>query len=168
MSRDDINDLREARINPPTRRREDRDILDIDHYAPFLLNAVSNAWSRNTSAVYRREFGLSLLDWRIISMLNIEPGITASRICDVIRLDKAAVSRALRQLMDKDLLEIEQASTDPRKRLWWLSEAGQKVHEAMLATALSFESELVSGIPARDLDTFLRVMRRMLTNIDPK
>ncbi|WP_378943242.1 MarR family winged helix-turn-helix transcriptional regulator [Paracoccus sp. R86501] len=156
------------RIAAPTRDRDGTRILDIDHYAPFLLNAVSNAWSRNTSAIYRRDFGLSLVDWRIIAMLNIEPGITASRICDVIRLDKAAVSRSLKHLSEKELLRTQQPSNDPRKRLWWLSEAGLKTHDTLLAVALSCEEGLLSGVAAGDLDIFLKVMRQMLHNIDPK
>lgn len=156
------------RISSPTRKRDGVVILDIDHYAPFLLNAVSNAWGRKTSTIYRRDFGLGLVDWRVMAMLNIEQGITASRICDVIRLDKAAVSRSLKQLSEQGLLRSEQLSNDPRKRLWWLSELGLETHEAVLLVALSCEKELVTGVSPTDLEIFLRVMRQMLTNIDPK
>ncbi|WP_245752492.1 MarR family winged helix-turn-helix transcriptional regulator [Poseidonocella pacifica] len=164
---DEIKDPAE-RIANPTLDRDGTLILDIDHYAPFLLNAVSSAWGRKTSAIYRRDFGLGLVDWRVMAMLNIEPGITASRICDVIRLDKAAVSRSLKQMLEKGLLHFEQPSNDPRKRLWRLSEAGQTSHEAVLGVALACERDLVDGISPSELDTFLRVMRQMLSNIDPK
>lgn len=156
-----------TRSPSPTRDRDGTEILDISNYAPFLLNAVSNAWGRKTSTIYRRDFGLGLVEWRVIAMLNIEPEITASRICDVIRLDKAAVSRSLKVLLQKGLLQYEQVSNDPRKRLWRLSEEGLKTHEALLAVALSCESELVSDIPQDELNVFLQVMRQMLTNIDP-
>lgn len=157
----------EARIANPTRLRDGVEILDIAHYAPFLLNAVSNAWGRKTSTIYRNDFGLGLVEWRVIAMLNIEPSITASRVCDVIRLDKAAVSRALKHLLEKGLLSFEQPSNDPRKRLWRLSEEGLKTHDALLSVALSCENELVAGVAPEDLDVFLRVMRQMLANIDP-
>lgn len=168
MTQTDKIDQPIERIASPTRDRDGTLILDIDHYAPFLLNAVSSAWGRKTSAIYRRDFGLSLVDWRVMAMLNIEPGITASRVCDVIRLDKAAVSRALKQMLEKELLRYEQPSNDPRKRLWWLSDLGQKSHEAVMAVALSCEKDLVSGVSPEELDTFLKVMKQMLTNIDPK
>lgn len=156
------------RLASPTRERDGVAILDIDHYAPFLFSAVSNAWGRRTSMIYRRDFGLGIVDWRVISMLNIEPGIMASRICDVIHLDKAAVSRSLKQLSEKGLLRFEQPSKDPRKRLWWLSEQGLATHDALLRVALACEAELVEGVPSEDLETFLRVMRRMLENMNRK
>lgn len=64
-----------ARIDSPTRARID--ILDIARYAPFLLNAASSAWGRRASTIYRSDFGFGLVEWRVIAMLNIEPGITA-------------------------------------------------------------------------------------------
>lgn len=168
MFKPDKIDETNKRIDSPTRFRDDIQILDIDHYAPFLLNAVSNAWGRKTSAIYRRDFDLGIVDWRVMAMLNIEPGITASRVCEVIRLDKAAVSRSLKQLLEKGLLRYEQPSNDPRKRLWWLSEAGQASHEAVLSEALACEKDLIDGVSPTDLVTFLRVMRQMLANIDAK
>lgn len=152
----------------PTRERDGLEVIDISSYAPFLLSTVSNAWGRKTSTIYRRDFGLGLSEWRVISMLNIEPGITASRICDVIRHDKAAVSRSLKILQEKGLLRSEQVTNDPRKRLWYLSEEGLKTHDALLAVALSCERELVANIPPEDFDVFLKVMHQMLTNIDPE
>jgi len=161
------HDQQQARISSPTSFRDGTEIIDISNYSPFLLNAVSNAWGRTTSTIYRRDFGLGLVEWRVISMLNIEPEITASRICDVIRLDKAAVSRSLKTLMQKGLLQFEQPSNDPRKRIWSLSEEGLNTHRALLRVALSCESDLVSGVPPQDLEVFLRVMRQLLNNIDP-
>lgn len=151
----------------PISDRDGTEIIDIANYAPLLLNAVSNAWGRKTSTIYRRDFGLGIVEWRVLSMLNIEPEITASRICDVICLDKAAVSRSLKLLSEKGLLVSEQPSNDPRKRLWRLSDEGLKTHAALLAVALSCARELVSDVPQEDLNTFLNVMRKMLENIDP-
>ncbi|MTH79613.1 MarR family winged helix-turn-helix transcriptional regulator [Paracoccus aestuariivivens] len=156
------------RISSPVTLRDGTTILDIDHYAPFLLNAVSNAWLRLTSARYRDEFGLGIVEWRVLSMLNIEPGISANRICDVVRLDKSAVSKSLSILDDSGYLRFESNPTDPRKRRWWLSERGLETHERILGIALDYEAKLVDEVPAQDLDTFLRVMRQMLHNLDEK
>ncbi|MCO6384640.1 MarR family winged helix-turn-helix transcriptional regulator [Oceanicola sp. 502str15] len=168
MTRADQITAQDERFHPPTRNREGAEILDIDYYAPFLLNAVASAWGRQTSAIYRRDFGLGLTDWRVLAMLNIEPGITASRVCDVIRMDKAAVSRSLKTLNEMGHLRHEQPGADPRKRLWWLSDRGLQVHAEILAVALGCEADLIRDIAPEDLETFLKVMRQMLANIDPK
>lgn len=155
----------EDRISPPTRDRDGTTILDIRNYVPFLLNAVSNGWQRKTSAIYRRDFGIGILEWRIIAMLNIEPHISANRICEVVRLDKGAVSRSLHSLHERGLAEFEATESDARKRLWQLTAAGQDLHAKCMAIALACEAELIDDVAPENLEVFLRVMRKLLSNL---
>ncbi len=152
----------------PVALRDGARYLDIQRYAPFLLNAVNGAWQRKTAAIYRAEYGLGIVDWRVISMLMIEPGITAHRICEAIRLDKAAVSRALKQLQTKGYLAFEASPSDERKRYWRLTEEGRVIHDDILAVALACEAEMVAGVESEDMRAFLRVMSRFLSNLEQK
>ncbi|MGH1425809.1 MAG: MarR family winged helix-turn-helix transcriptional regulator [Pseudooceanicola sp.] len=154
------------RIFPPIQDRDGNTILDIRNYAPFLLNAVSNAWQRKTSVLYRQEFDLGIMDWRVIAMLNIEPDISAQRVCEVVRLDKAAASRSLKGLYDRGFVAFEAAESDPRRRSWRLTEEGLRVHNGCLAIALECEEQLIDGVAPENLEVFLRVMRRLLANLD--
>ena len=145
--------------------RDGTEVIDIEHYAPFFLNAVGSAWQRKTSAIYRRDFGFGIGEWRVMSMLNIEPGITAMRICEVLRLDKGAVSRSLRVLEEAGLVGFEALPTDSRKRWWTLSPEGQAVHARVLAIALSCERQMMAGIDPAEKAFFLKVMKQMLDNL---
>ena len=150
----------------PVKRRDGITILDIEKYPPFLLNALSGAWIRKTSAIYRRRFGLGIAEWRIIAMLNIEPRITANRICAVLRFDKASASRVLKLLDREGIVTYEASPTDDRKRRWWLSEKGLKIHDDLLAIALRCEEEMVADVAPEDLETLLGVMQKMLNNLE--
>lgn len=156
----------EGRLSEPTTFNDGRAIVNIDTYVPFFLASVNNALSRGASAIYRKRFGIGITDWRVISMLAIEPGITAARVCEVVKLDKAATSRALKTLGDAGLLRFVAANTDARRRRWWLSERGYALHDEILQVALRREAELVRGVAPEDLEAFLRVMRRMLRNVE--
>jgi hypothetical protein len=57
-------------------------------------------------------------------MLAIEPEIPASRICEVIALDKSATSRGLKDLSFKGIAIYQAQDSDPQRRVWWLSETG--------------------------------------------
>lgn len=150
----------------PVIRRDGAAILDIHRYAPFLLNAVNGAWQRKTSAVYRSRFELGIVDWRVLSMLMIEPRISANRVREAIRLDKAAVSRSLTLLESKGFLDFEASASDPRKRVWWLTEEGCAIHDEVLTIALGFEAEMVAGVSPEEMDVFLDVMSRFLSNLE--
>lgn len=75
-----------------------RTILDLERYVPALLTFVSNKLAKGASATYLRMFDVGVTEWRVISMLAVEPNITANRICQVIGFDKALVSRSLQFL----------------------------------------------------------------------
>lgn len=160
------NDRWSDRLAPPVAQTDEgHTILDLDHYAPFLLNAVGNAWTRWTAALYREEFGLGITDWRVLAMLAIEPSITANRVCDVIRMDKAAASRALAVLAERELIVAAPGEKDPRQKRWRLTDDGSAVHDRIMAIALENEARLVAGIPADDLAVTLRSIRKMLENV---
>lgn len=150
----------------PVTLRDGASILDIQRYAPFLLNAVNGAWQRKTAAIYRSKFEIGIVDWRVLSMLMIEPRITANRICEAIRLNKAAVSRSLKFLHSKGYLAFKASPSDERKRSWWLTEDGQALHNEILAVALGCEAEMVDGVTPEDMEAFLRVMSRFLSNLE--
>ena len=150
---------------PPTLSRGGRAVIDTDRYIPYFLAAVNNALSRSASAQYRRAFGLGIGEWRVISMLAIEPGIPAARICEVISLDKAAVSRSLNRLDHMGYLVATPSPSDPRRRAWSLNPAGLALHDRILETALAREEQLIQGTDPADLQTFLRVMRQMRRNV---
>ena len=152
--------------NVSTTTVEGRRVIDIDSYAPFFLAAVNNALSRGASQLYRREFGVGIVSWRVLSMLAIEPGVTAVRICDVIHLDKSATSRALKDLHKNGYLKFIASSTDPRIRRWWLNEDGYRLHDNILEIALKREKVLLDGVSAEDRQVFLKVMKTMRDNLE--
>ncbi|MCC0077766.1 MAG: winged helix-turn-helix transcriptional regulator [Rhodobacter sp.] len=156
----------EGRISSPTIERDGHAVVDLACYVPHLLSAVNNALSRGASQVYLDRFGIGIAEWRVMSMLAIEPRIQAARICDVIKIDKGAASRALSQLDAKGLLGHEALATDPRKRSWWLNDAGMEVHDTILKIALGREARLIEGIAAEDLEAFLRAIRLMVRNVE--
>ncbi|MBV7380016.1 MarR family winged helix-turn-helix transcriptional regulator [Maritimibacter sp. DP4N28-5] len=157
----------EARISSPTKVLDDgHTVLDINTYIPYFLSSVNNALSSGASAQYLRDYGIGIVDWRVISMLSIEPGIPAARICNVVSLDKGATSRSLSKLSDMALVTFEAMENDPRRRIWTLSEAGYEMHDTILAAALERERQLIDGADPDDLEAFLRVIRVMRRNVD--
>lgn len=141
-------------------------MLDLANYIPYLLSSVNNALSRGASQRYLEDFNIGIVEWRVLSMLAIEPGIQASRVCDVIHLDKGAASRALTALEKKGLLKYEVLANDPRKRVWWHNEAGRKLHDSIMEVALAREELLITGVDPEELEVFLKVFRQMHRNLD--
>src|SRR5258708_8358860 len=80
--------------------------LDLERYVPAFVTFIANKLSRSATAFYQKRFGVNVTEWRIMSLLAIEPGITASRICHVIGFDKGPVSRTLTIMQNPDLIPL--------------------------------------------------------------
>jgi DNA-binding MarR family transcriptional regulator len=155
----------EGRLSVSTTTRDGVEILDITNYIPFFLSSINNALSRGASSIYRERFGIGISEWRTVSMLAIEPNLTAARICEVVNLDKAATSRALATLDEMGYLGSLTSENDPRKRRWWLNEKGYELHAQIIRIALGREEALIEGIDPEDLEATLRAMRLMMKNV---
>lgn len=157
--------FQQHRVTSPTVQRDGRHVININGYVPYFFASINNSLSSGASQLYRREFGIGIVEWRIISMLAIEDHIPASRIVEVVHLDKSATSRGLRDLEKKGIVCFEATDTDPRRRTWWLSKSGYALHDKVLREALKRESTLLRGIDRADLEIALRVMQKMNANV---
>lgn len=156
----------EGRLSNPTITRGGRAIVNVDTYIPYFLSSVNNALSRGASARYLSSFGIGIFDWRMVSMLAIEPRIPAHRACEVVAFDKAQASRSLKKLLELGYADFEAETSDSRRKVWWLTERGYELHDAILTIALDRERQLIEGVDPDDLEAFLRVLRIMRRNVD--
>ncbi|MCA0871508.1 MarR family winged helix-turn-helix transcriptional regulator [Seohaeicola saemankumensis] len=155
-----------ARLSRSTRHNDGHQVVDLHTYVPYLLSSVNNALTRGASKLYLDRFGIGIVEWRVMSMLAIEPRIQAARVCEVIHIDKGAASRALLSLNEAGYLSFEAPGADTRKKVWWLNDRGYARHDEILAIALGREEQLIAGTDPEDLEAFLRVMRIMRGNVE--
>jgi DNA-binding MarR family transcriptional regulator len=156
----------DGRRSSPTRENEGRAVVDPASYIPYFFAAINNALSRGASRVYLQTFNIGIAEWRVISMLAIEPRIPAQRICEVISLDKAATSRSLSRLLDMGYLDFKASDRDSRRKIWWLNVPGYSLHDKILSIALERERQLIQDVEPGELEVFLKVMRLMRENVD--
>ena len=135
--------------------------LDLARYVPGLLNFLSNKLSAGASACYRKHFGVGVVEWRMLSMLAVENGITANRISQVIGLDKSAVSRALQQLAGAGFVRMEVDERDARRYTVSLTAEGEALQDRILAAALEREKRLLADLSPEEVDTLINLLGRL-------
>ncbi|MGL1922003.1 MAG: MarR family winged helix-turn-helix transcriptional regulator [Hyphomicrobiales bacterium] len=165
-SSNEVNDVSFENTNTSsTQKYGDRDVLNLDNYIPFYLASVNNKLASGASSIYREKFDIGIVEWRVISMLAIEHGINAQRICDKIGLDKGATSKALKTLFANGKLHCIASKSDQRQRTWWLNDKGFELHDQIISIALEREKKLTENISPDDLNAFHRTMKLMKDNL---
>jgi DNA-binding MarR family transcriptional regulator len=140
--------------------------LDLERYVPAFVTFIANKLSRSATAFYQRHFGVNVTEWRIMSLLAIEPGIPASRICYVIGFDKGPVSRTLAQLQKRGLIAIRTDPHDGRSHSILLTPRGRHVHDQVIVAALERERRLLACLRKDEREVLIDLLRRLHSNLD--
>ncbi len=139
--------------------------IDLGRYVPAFVTFIANKWSRSSSALYRRQYGIGIVEWRLIVLLAIEPWITAARCDQVIGMDKAAVSRSVRLLEKRGLIATRQNAVDSRRREMALTAAGCALHDEIAVVALDREARLLSCLKGDEIETLVGLLDRIHQNL---
>ncbi len=140
--------------------------LDLDRYVPAFITFIANKLSNSATAFYQRNFGVNVTEWRIMSLLAIEPGIPASRICSVIGFDKGPVSRTLAAMKKRGLIAIRSDPVDGRSHSISLTAKGRATHDKVIVAALERERRLLSCLDRQEQETLIRLLRTIHDNLD--
>ena len=155
-------DIRISVDSPANERR-----LDLDTFVPYFLIAISNKLTASASRVLLCQYNCGVTDWRILSMLAVEPEITPGRITAAVGIDKSSVSRALRNLEKRGCVKIARDSTHRRRQLLSLTSDGQKLHDQIIDHMLHRETLLLNGFDAEQREQLVIMLKRLLANIPP-
>ncbi|MDB5618017.1 MarR family transcriptional regulator [Tardiphaga sp.] len=140
-------------------------LLDLERYVPAFVTFIANKLSRSATAFYQKRFGVNVTEWRIMSLLAIEPGIPASRICHVIGFDKGPVSRTLALLQGRGLVAINTDPNDGRSHAIALTAKGKATHDVVIVAALEREQKLLSCLDAGEREVLIDLLRRIHSNL---
>ena len=78
----------------------------LETFVPFQLSVLSNIIGEGISHAYRRPYGLSVTEWRVLAIVGRFPGLTASEVMARGAMDKVAVSRAVNKLLERGLRNL--------------------------------------------------------------
>ncbi|WP_191603761.1 MarR family winged helix-turn-helix transcriptional regulator [Marinomonas algicola] len=132
---------------------------------PALVTFLANKLSSGASACYRKNFDVGVVEWRLLALLKVEQNITANRMCQVIGLDKAAVSRALKLLSERGSVSFIKDVKDGRSSLICLTEEGEILHDKILQVALKREALLTGDLEPEELDTLIRLLLKLNSKV---
>jgi len=153
------------RSPPPQPDRRSSSALDLRAFTPAAITLLAQKISASASANYRPRFGVGVTDWRIMALLAAEPWIAPVRIAESTGLDKAAVSRSLRDLREAGFVEASD-ETPRRRSVLALTPAGLRLHDDLAAAARERERRLLEGFSAAERAHLQDYVDRMLKAIE--
>ena len=121
-------------------------LLDLEQFLPYRISVLSNRVSSNIARLYGERYGLSIPEWRVITILALYPGSSASEVSDRTAMDKVADSRAVARLLERGFIKRETHGDDRRRSVLTLTEAGHSVYDEVAPMVLACERQLLSPL----------------------
>lgn len=110
------------------------------------------------SSAYSKESGLTAQQWKCLAAVGVWGPMQAVQISRHATLDKAAVSRAVRRLVNLKYLERRLHGRDSRMVTLALTEPGMRTFKSVARKIHDLQGELLRGVGTADKEKFFRIL----------
>lgn len=121
------------------------------------ISSLSELLRRSSTLANRRAFGLSWIEWRVMSQVGEHAPLSLGDLSDLLNLDPGQVSRAVKGLAERGLLSRERRAGGPSIMIAVTGE-GRVLHDRMVELAIARHEFLVSDIPREEIEQVARVL----------
>jgi DNA-binding MarR family transcriptional regulator len=130
----------------------------------YRLHRVANLLSRGAELRYRREFGVSLWEWRTVALLGAaaEPQ-SLNELARAAGMDKSQMSRVVAGLTRKKMVAREADANDGRGIRLSLAAPGRSLYQKLIRAAAERDDAFRGCLTAREraaLETILAKLAR--------
>jgi DNA-binding MarR family transcriptional regulator len=129
----------------------------------FKLIHLADLISRGALLVFGKQFGLSNAELRALIALGEEQPLTIGELSRRAHIDKAWVSRSVRNLLERRLVVRQDHPTDSRMGLISLSSEGKAMTKKLAPVAWARQERLLGGLVKADV---LRTVDQLIKNAD--
>lgn len=152
----------EADSDPWSGLSANGDGLTVDHFLTTMMSQVVNALRRSITLPYAQEFGLTVPEWRILSLLAHAKSLPFAELVVQSTSDKALVSRTLRLLEKRGFVDLQSEGSTPRKKLTCsITPTGEALHDKVIPLARKSQAEAIHVMTPDERRVVYHALRRV-------
>ncbi|SEP04360.1 DNA-binding transcriptional regulator, MarR family [Salinihabitans flavidus] len=136
--------------------------LVVHDFLTTRLSALMSALRRQLTMPYASEFDLSVSEWRILSLVAHAGTLPFSKLVVQSTSDKALVSRTIRLLQNRNLIEIGPESESTRKRIACsITPEGQALYDKVIVIARRRQAEIICSLTREERETLFTAVTKL-------
>jgi len=137
-------------------------MTEIRELLSYRVHMVANLLSRGAELRYRREFGVSLWEWRSIALLGAaDEALSLGHLARAAGIDKSQMSRVVSGLARRHLVLREAHPGDGRGVHLTLTSSGRKVYKGLIRAAAQRDQAFRNCLSAKEKDVFEKVLAKL-------
>ncbi len=139
---------------------------NLDDFIPYQLSTASNAVSDLISNEYKSRFGLKIPEWRVMAVLGSRGASTQRHLVEATLMDKVTVNRAVKTLVDRELLDRSPNNADGRSHHLVLSQTGRDLYDQIMPAAEVMEKKIMTVLSADDQRQLSEMLAKIKQSAD--
>lgn len=139
-------------------------MLEITEFLPYQLVHLANKVSDDFANVYKEQADLTSPQWRVMAHLA-QSSFTAKQLIDLARIDKSTISRAIKQLESRGLIELKADEKDKRSKVLFLTKEGHEIYKKLSVSAKAWEKSLLKDLSEQERVTLKAVLHKLNEHI---
>ena len=136
-------------------------MTEIRELLSFRLHRVANLLSRGAELRYRREFGVSLWEWRTLALLGAAAPQSLGHLAHAAGIHKSQMSRVVSGLAARRLVVRSSNSADGRGVQLALSKAGRKLYEGLIGAAAERDQAFKKCLNSKEQIIFEKILTKL-------
>lgn len=137
-------------------------MLTIRELLSYRLHQVANLLSRGAEMRYRREFGVSLWEWRSVALLGgAAEAQSLNELARAAGMDKSQMSRVVAGLTKKKIVVRETDANDGRGIRLSLTKSGQALYRKLIGAAAERNSAFLGCLTAKERASLEAIMTKL-------
>lgn len=136
--------------------------LTVDDFITTLTSRLVRVLRRTITVPYAHKFGLTVSEWRILSVLAHAGTLPFGELVVLSTADKALVSRTLRRLEARALVSIAAVGRSPRKKLiCTVTPEGRALHDKVMPIARQRQAAVIRELTPEERCVVFHALKRL-------
>ena len=140
--------------------------VSVTDFLSSRLLRLSNTLGLYASRRYREEFGVTLPEWRVLSIVASSEPTTARQVSRHLATDKGWVALTADALRKRGLIAGNPDESDGRRIVLTLTPEGRTLHDAVLLVAQGRHDQLMRSLPAGSAAILSECLDRLQAEAD--
>jgi DNA-binding MarR family transcriptional regulator len=137
-------------------------MTEIQDLLSYKLHRVANLLSRGAELRYRREFGVSLWEWRSIALLGaVREPLSLNHLAHAAGIHKSQMSRVVSGLAKRGLVRREVDADDARGVRLTLSGTGRRLYSGLMHAAAERDAAFRGCLSKAEHQVFDRALSKL-------
>lgn len=135
--------------------------LSVDDFLTTVVARAASALRRSITGIYADRFGLTISEWRLLSVLAQAGQMTFPDLVVAAVADKAQVSRTLRLMQERGLVAMEKEGSNPRWQviLCRATPQGKALYRKAMPVARRAQAEMIRKLSVADRAATYRALK---------